>query len=614
MRLNEIFITEKIRCRFLDGLNIILGKNHVSHDDEVRNRTSDTNGIGKTLIVSSIKHVLKGDVGSAFGATFFCEKRYWAQLWISTNSGDDRVLLRPLWAPLSSEVYFVFNGTLKEHLSCLEENEIDLTSLSSLQEVEAAFGEIQEYSKFNDQEYSKYLSRLESIDYSTANLSLSSLLDYIIRDEKFGFNDPVSIPRRTQWVQYRAIQYLFGLPAFVEQEGRELSEQVAHLHAEVDAKKQILNEQEIKNFDTIENKKAAFIARLDVLQKQIAALRVGDALESIREDYNKKRTLLSQVSSELTEKENHIRGYQSNLEELKLRAKALTDLLGVKQFYEELKINFPTNIADNFQQFEEFFNSVSTDRKEYYTDLIRKLQREVKTIQEKRSSLAQELDLISARFQGNEIVSDIALLTREEADLKAQLARLDLAREALNSIEALEDQIEALQTKRREMLTEGKDSYRALATRRGEMIQMFHQLLKEVYKTDDGLLEFEFISEDTKTTAGRTEVNLTIPSQESHGRTYSRVNIFDLIWFLRERDPGEFNPNFLIHDGSYAKISRDVKPLMLRAIASRLGSNKQYIITLNEGELQELEEFSAHVCCTLDGSKETGKFFHEQFG
>jgi len=90
------------------------------------------------------------------------------------------------------------------------------------------------------------------------------------------------------------------------------------------------------------------------------------------------------------------------------------------------------------------------------------------------------------------------------------------------------------------------------------------------------------------------------------------INIFDFGWFLGEKGESDVKLGVLIHDGSYTKISPEVKPKMLKAICSRM-ENQQYFITINEGELEISDDWSKHVCCRLNGSKVDGKFFKEQF-
>ena len=55
------------------------------------------------------------------------------------------------------------------------------------------------------------------------------------------------------------------------------------------------------------------------------------------------------------------------------------------------------------------------------------------------------------------------------------------------------------------------------------------------------------------------------------------------------------------------------KRMLKRIAAETLKNKKQYIITANDVELPDLEDFENHVCIKLDGSKDAGKFFGEQY-
>jgi len=131
MKLEQIFITNEIGCRFHDGLNIILGVNHKSSEEvegnllnaaeqekndaptievdadqqaesttepraseEILENVSDTNGVGKTLLVSIVKHILGGDTETALVAPFFTEKKHWGfhgikkRWWWHAHCGD----------------------------------------------------------------------------------------------------------------------------------------------------------------------------------------------------------------------------------------------------------------------------------------------------------------------------------------------------------------------------------------------------------------------------------------------------------------------------------------------------------------------------------------------
>lgn len=290
----------------------------------------------------------------------------------------------------------------------------------------------------------------------------------------------------------------------------------------------------------------------------------------------------------------------------------MSDLLKVDTFYRELLQYFPNEISKNINDFTTFFKELANDRDTYYADLITSIKSDIKFLKAEISRLEKEMLNFAQMLKNTSIVGDIAILTSTEASIKSELAHLVECHKSLLEKESLEDRIEEVTQRRKNQIALGKREERRFEQKRIDLISLFHELIDEIYGADDGELTFEYNSNHSSSTAGRTEIVCRIPSQNSHGRTYARINVFDFVWFLSPKQPGEFRPTFLIHDGSYSKISREVKSKMLHAVGKRL-INQQYFVTINEDEIEMTPELEAAVCCRLDGTHAEGKFFHEQF-
>ena len=160
----------------------------------------------------------------------------------------------------------------------------------------------------------------------------------------------------------------------------------------------------------------------------------------------------------------------------------------------------------------------------------------------------------------------------------------------------------------------GRDVEKSSRKEREKVITLFKDWVELVYGTDEGSLEFKFNSNLKSEALGRTEIDCYIPSKNSFGRGVAMIVLFDLVWFLRARGSDEFNPRFLIHDGPYVVISDEAKPKILELILNLLaGTGKQYILTANEGDLPNLEQFRKYICKELDGSTDDGKFLRERY-
>ena len=650
MILRQLYITDEIGCEFHDGLNIILGINqrtrpsetrrvietgeprsepraefplldrdhgagepdHPSHTVTSGGKVSDTNGVGKSLVVSILKHILGGDTEISLASSYFADKGFWGTLEVETGRGP-LTIARPLWRPLAENLYLVIDERLDKFLEYLVSAKVKLEDVTNARELAEQIGAAgSPLGVLSKGEFQNRIAKLENIDYSQSNITFSSLLDFIIRDEKVGFSDPISRIRRAQWVQYRSVQSLFGLPASAEEVSSKLQEEVASLRLSLGALQEELDTHGITGDDKIENLKLSATARLLRIREDIEQVRVAPALEKTRTEYREVRAEFTEIVAALSKKERYLRGYESNRTDLRDKSKAITELLKVEEFYDDLVRFFPEQLAQNISEFQAFFDNLSDDRERYYADLIAEIRADIKLLQARRNHLEPILDALAKQFRSTSLLRDISTLAAGEERIQGEIRSLEKLRGLLLERDNTQERIEELNSLRRATVAKGKQLEGQFRSRRRMLINLFHELISEIYGVDDGELAFEYNSNLDSSTAGRTEVTCSIPSQSSHGRTYARINIFDFVWFLGEKGDGDFRPGFLAHDGSYSKISRDVKAKMLKAVASRLGE-RQYIITINEGELDMTPEWEECVCCRLDGSEESGKFFHEQF-
>ena len=652
MKLNKLFITDEIGCVFHDGLNIILGVNRRSDDimeedhtgdgervsekpkidsetTEERESTkgansstdsfsddiaqvSDTNGVGKTLLVSVIKHVLGGDTETALSSSYFTENKYWGMLEVAQKE-NLFVFSRPLWRPLSDDLYFVFNGPLDECQAHLAKAKIKLEEVINPRELEDQLEAIKSpITLMSKKKFKKYIAKLENIDYSKSNITFSALLDFIIRDEKVGFNDPIARIRRAQWLQYRSAQYLFGLPATTEETCSKLLEEIAELRISLKAMRERLDSRGITGDDKIENLKLSAMAKLKKTREEIEEVKVIPSLEQARQEYQDTKDKYSSLLSDLNKKDHYLRGYMKNREDLRAKSKATTELLKVSEFYEDLIQFFPEQLEKNLSEFQTFFDDLFDDRERYYSELITEIRTDIKFLEAEKKHLEPRLASLAKQFKNTSIIRDISALVATEEKIQYEINELEECRKILLKCEAQEEKIAELESFRQNALKEGKKQEKKFQERRRSLINLFHELVSEIYGVDDGELAFEYNGNSSSSTAGRTEIICSIPSQSSHGRTYARINLFDFVWLLGEKDESDFRPSFLVHDGSYSKISREVKTKMLNAVLSRL-AERQYFITINEGEFELSPDWEKYICCRLDGSKVEGKFFGQQF-
>ena len=89
---------------------------------------------------------------------------------------------------------------------------------------------------------------------------------------------------------------------------------------------------------------------------------------------------------------------------------------------------------------------------------------------------------------------------------------------------------------------------------------------------------------------GRIKITCQITDENSHGRLYMKINMYDLALFLNRVDK-QAGCQLLIHDGSYCKPNPDAKAKIINYVDKYLkGKGKgQYFITINKSEISEDE-------------------------
>lgn len=614
MILRELYLGSGRAVKFEIGLNIILGKNRNPISDIGSTKTTDNNGIGKTTIIRIISHILGGPAEGSIESQFFNEGKRWGSLHI-TSDHTDYVVARPLWKPLSDQAVILFEGGMLSFNSLLREKGVFLNSVDDIGFLNNRLNSVQGIRVLEKNEAQNFITRIEQIDYSQSNLKFSALLDFIIRDEKLGFSNIISRAMRKEWTQYRSIQYLFGLPAFIEEAASKLKKEELQYRTIAKSATEYLKEQGVGDISAIQNEEVKATQKLKSVREDLEKLNVTTSFDDLQSRYNKTKTDFVNINSELSLKNSQLKNFSANLKDLKDKEIAISSFINVDEFYEELIGVFPESVSMNFEAYQEFFSSVSEDRKGYYSRLIKGIRREVRELNASRNTISQQLNDLSRNLEGTSIVSDISGLVKLEERYENSLRKLARAKEKLAELESSIDIADEKKADRDAVLKNGKAQEKSSRSKRQSLIKLFHDLVEDVYSKEDGTISFDYVSESSSSIAGRTKIDAKIPSDKSKGRTYAKICLFDFVWFLKAKHTDEYNPEFLIHDGPFSGISTEPKKNMLKLIGARSKSlSKQYIITANADELpDDLSEVDFHIAITLDGSSVQGKLYGEQY-
>jgi len=293
---------------------------------------------------------------------------------------------------LSKQAFVIYTGTFENFTKVKNKHQISFDKIKDIGEVNRLLERLDDFKVYSKEEAVNFISKLLNLDYSKSNIKISGITDFLIRDEMLGFSSVISRQQRKERIQYRAAQYLFGLPATIEEQADKIVHDRASILEQINAIKEYLDEMDIKDINSIQNKDIILKDKLKKIQKNLEDYKLKDSIEEVRKQYSVKRRKLIEVNSELNYLETQKDGYLKNLKELKEKSSSVEKLIDVKGFYEELLGYFPENLSDNFDSYKSFIESISSDRKDYYIEVSEDLKSKIKASKKEKNLVQKSLE------------------------------------------------------------------------------------------------------------------------------------------------------------------------------------------------------------------------------
>lgn len=581
MILNELIIyscqSETILKRYPFnhcGLNLILGEKSLFNDE--------TNGVGKSTMVECIEFLLGKTISQSYEL-------------------NPIIIHHSIFLVLKVEI----NGEimyLGRHINIPKKGFIFRTD-------EISF-DLQEWESLNINDYKAKIS--EIFLSKDSDISFASLREYIVRNEKSGFNDIVLTGRKAI-TNYSLLAFLFGLPNDFEVE-------INQIKTEIDALRQ-----QIKLIENI----GIEVDKLKIREEELATevVQIKAALESFdmsdrvqinTEKYAKIKTDLQAVQSKIFELEHVIKQYQKNIDNLSEKTKDIKQLKDVEPFFEQLIGYFPFTVKQNYEEIEAFYNFMVDNRGRYFQDKISVLQSRIMSLKDDKKKLENDLKIVSQLLKNKAFVDDVAAVIKELEAKQLELAQIKLRISEYNKKNSINDEINNLEAEKLRLTSLKNDEFNTYKEQIVHLQSIFNDMATKTYD-QIGVLNFEFENSSKSTAStGRIKIRCTFPDEKSHGRLYMKINMFDLTWLLF-RVEKRMPINFLIHDGSYSKPDVVVKPKLLNYIDSSLKNQGrgQYFVTINIDELDvnDIKTLGDNNCVVakLNRSKDENRFFGFKF-
>lgn len=517
------------------GMNIILGV-----------AKKDSNGIGKTAMVDAIRMVLGEKMPEDF---------------LHKEELAKRDILIVLKVEIGEEVQYLARQIIDEENGYMADKVVMDIKAWKVYDLEAYREKIQSYAFLNLNE--------EDVPSFQA-----------IRDEKQGFND-ITLPRRRAIQNSQCLIFLSLLPVNFEVDINKLKNEQAALQSEIKVIKTIA-----KDITKLKNDKIKLESEINRMKNMLDSINVNDKIDYDEERYILAKKKLKNIESQIFKKEYSKKQFEQNIEGLEQRHKKMCELVNLQSYYEQMLKYFPEDLSKNYDEMEKFFAYMLENRGNYFKQRIEKLEEELEGLQKDKKQLQKTISESTRIFQNTQIVDDIHNIN-EQLNLEyLKLADVKMKIDKYNEINQL---TKALNKKGKEILEKTLQYEQEYNQYEESVLNIKHHFKKltEVAYEESGDLEY-FYENDVKISSatGRIKITCQIADENSHGRLYMKINMFDLALFLNRVDKNS-GCKLLIHDGSYCKPNPDAKAKIINYVDQYLKEKElgQYFITLNKSEI-----------------------------
>ena len=555
MILKELIIINLIQKKVLKnyvfkdaGINLILGLKRCENDE--------SNGVGKSDMVDSIRYILGRSRPSQFDNNILKEKDIFIVLKIQLEK---------------EKTVYLGRRILEENKGYVLENKGLLLDISSWELKES-------------DSYKLYIQDIiYKNDFKNENPSISSVMEYVIRDEKNGFNE-IKLSDRKAYESYRILDFLCELPYNLERNIKTLKDQQRDFNKQLAVIKSM--EDEILDLKVRKKRLEEEISELGRIIKDVD---ISSKFDVDGDKYKKYKKELNKVQGNIFELEFILKQYRQNILDLEEKVDKIRLVEGLEDFYDQIIGYFPEQLKKNYEEMKSFYEFMLDNRGSYFRDKIKEIEIELEYLYKEKLSLKSIIIETSKILKNTELVDDINNLSENLIDKNKELAEINIKIETYDKKTEINKNINKLKTEILRLNQENEKLLELYGDHKEFLEETFLKLVGIAYSEGEGFLKFEYDNKTTlNATTGRIKINCKIVDEKSHGRLYMKINLFDLTWFLG-RIKNNSDIQFLIHDGSYCKPDPMVKQRVIDYIERCLQeyNRGQYFITANVDELTQ---------------------------
>lgn len=522
------------------GLNVILGV-----------AKKDSNGVGKTAMIDAIRMVLGEKKPSDFCHKEELEKR------------DIFIVLK---IKFNGEIVYLARQVIDDINGYISKNIV----------MDIGAWEVYDIDQYRQKIQSYIFGDMDTEGIPTAQ----AIREYLIRDEKQGFNNITLLNRKASH-NFQCLNFLSLLPVNYEADISKLKGEQAALNAEINVIKAIA-----KDISKLKNDKIKLESEINRMKNMLDTINVSDKINYDEERYLLAKSKLKNIESEIFRKEFSKQQFEQNIEGLEQRHKKMQELINLAGYYKQLLSYFPEDLEKNYEEMEQFFSYMLENRGDYFKDRIKILEVDLEKLHINKKELQDIISESTRIFQNTQLVEDIHNIN-EQLNIEYQkLADVKVKIDKYNEIKKLNKELNEKGKEILERTLQYEKQYNLYEQNIDNIEQHFDKLTNVAYD-ESGDLTYSYENDVKKKSAtGRIKISCQITDENSHGRLYMKINMFDLALFFNRVD-NNAGCQILIHDGSYCKPNPDAKAKIINYVDNYLKEKGrgQYFITLNKSEI-----------------------------
>ncbi len=533
------------------GLNVILGQKSLESDE--------TNGVGKTAIIECIRYCLGASLPKCFkDKPALAKHNIFVALDIEIN-GFALKLGRILYDDTYG--YTIASGKLLFRL--------DLWDM---------------YESSNYREYIENLALGGSFGLQHKAPSFASIREYLMRDEKTGFQG-ITLSGRNAVQNSKILNFLSLLPTDYELKLGAIKSRLKDLQNQLKDIKAIG-----KEIKTIKQQHTDTLEEIKSLNQMLTTADISGKISFDNVKYasikNRLEIVLRDIHILEHAKEQHAKSI-SNLDENVKKAKEIIDL---KSFYSQLLGYFPDKLSKNYDDMASFYDYMTANRGQYFREQISSISGKLGSLYVERNACLEELSSCTEFMRNTEVGVDLRDISKKLNEKYQLVATYLFKIEQYEKRKSIEEAIRSETDHLEEMATALHSDFASYDKTINNIIQHYHNLNNIAYK-EMGDLDYVFEDKtNMRANTGRIKITCSLPDEGAYGRFLMKINMFDISLLLNRVD--NHNPLlFLVHDGSYSKPAPSIKGDMLVSIDKYLKQRHrgQYFISVNTEELDSAD-------------------------